>query len=263
MKITILTDLEGVSGVSGVSYINSASGRPDLIAEARKLLAGDINACVEGCFRGGATKVVVKDGHGGGFNVKRSDIDDRAFFMDGCLNQEQYLHFGDSDAVILLGYHAMAGTAAALLEHTFSSRSIQKMWLNGNEIGEVGILAHLAGELEVPVIMVSGDDKVCAEAHALNPAIVTCQVKTSFGCSGVLMPPLSETRKLITDKTIEAVTKLKNIPYIPKCGKVTLRVEKISRERIPYSADVRQLDARTYEVDASSVCEAVMRVFLG
>ena len=44
MKIYIMTDLEGISGVSSSSYISAAKNRPDLIAEARKFMAADINA---------------------------------------------------------------------------------------------------------------------------------------------------------------------------------------------------------------------------
>ena len=75
MKIYIMTDIEGISGISSSSYVSASKNRPDLIAEGRVLMAGDINACVEGCFQGGATEVIVKDCHGGGFNVTRSMID--------------------------------------------------------------------------------------------------------------------------------------------------------------------------------------------
>ena len=37
-------------------------------------------------------------------------------------------------AVILLGYHAMAGTPGGILEHTMSSASVQNYWINGNII---------------------------------------------------------------------------------------------------------------------------------
>ena len=75
MKIYIMTDIEGISGISSSNYASASKNRPDLIAEGRVLMAGDINACVEGCFQGGATEVIVKDCHGGGFNVTRSMID--------------------------------------------------------------------------------------------------------------------------------------------------------------------------------------------
>lgn len=60
-----------------------------------------------------------------------------------------------ADGLILLGYHAMAGTAGAILEHTYSSVEIQNVWLNGRKAGEVGIDVAIAAEHQVPVILVS------------------------------------------------------------------------------------------------------------
>ena len=164
MKIYIVTDNEGLSGVSSSSYISEEKGRPDLIAESRKLLAAEINACVEGCVRGGATEIVVRDGHGGGQNVTRAMIDGRADLIGGQTPGVLLADLDDSAGLILLGYHAMAGTAGAVCEHTMSSKTWQNVWINGRKTGEIGICAYVAGEHGVPVIMVSGDDKACAEA---------------------------------------------------------------------------------------------------
>ena len=72
MKIYIVTDNEGLSGVSSASYISPAFNRPDLIAQTNNLLADEINACIEGCCRAGATEIIVRDGHGSGQNVTRA-----------------------------------------------------------------------------------------------------------------------------------------------------------------------------------------------
>ena len=105
MKIYIMTDIEGISGISSSSYVSASKNRPDLIAEGRVLMAGDINACVEGCFQGGATEVIVKDCHGGGFNVTRSMIDPRADLIDGDTPGERFADIEGSAGLILLGYH--------------------------------------------------------------------------------------------------------------------------------------------------------------
>lgn len=49
MKVYIFCDIEGISGIAGGCYIDNS--RPELLAAARRFMAGDINACVEGCFR--------------------------------------------------------------------------------------------------------------------------------------------------------------------------------------------------------------------
>jgi hypothetical protein len=49
--------------------------------------------------------------------------------------------------------------------------------LNGCPIGEIGCLAAIAGAMEVPTVFLSGDDKACAKAAALNPQMVTVATK--------------------------------------------------------------------------------------
>ena len=112
-----MTDIEGISGISSSSYVSASKNRPDLIAEGRVLMAGDINACVEGCFQGGATEVIVEDCHGGGFNVTRSMIDPRADLIDGDTPGERFADIEGSAGLILLGYHAKGGTLGAVCEH--------------------------------------------------------------------------------------------------------------------------------------------------
>lgn len=256
MKVCIRTDLEGVSGVASSFYINPGKGRPDLIAEARKMLAADINACIEGCIRAGADKIIVKDGHGGGFNVMRSQIDPRAELLDGRTPGELIPAADGADAVIFLGYHAMAGTYGAVCEHTMNSSKIQNVWLNGRKVGEIGLCAAAAAEKGLPVVMVSGDDKTCLEAEEWIPGVVTCQVKKGFSCDGAMLPSLDCTRNLILEKTMES---LRNIPAkIPQIVEypVTLRIELVSRAVLPENPRCRIIDARTCEVTANSVTQA-------
>jgi len=51
----------------------------------------------------------------------------------------------DWDGIFLLGHHAMNGTEDGNLNHTYSSKNIVNMYLNGEKIGEIGIEIYLAG----------------------------------------------------------------------------------------------------------------------
>ncbi len=258
MKIYLMVDLEGISGISGKAYISAALGRPDLIAKAREYMAGDINACVEGCFRGGADEVIVKDCHGGGLNVTRDVIDSRADFIDGDTPRIRFADIEGSAGLILLGYHAMAGTRAAVLEHTMSSVGFQNIWLNGRKSGEVGIDAAIAAEYGVPVIMVSGDDKVCLETRDWLPeGVVTCEVKKSFSCNGVRMPSLEKTRALIAESAERAVRNVSKIPCLKLARPIHYRVENVERGRLPDGELADIIDGRTYEVVNDSLEKAM------
>ena len=64
MKILLMTDLEGISGVNTIEKVSDEGTPGHRFALERLML--DVNAAVDGAFRGGATDVYVKDGHGGG-----------------------------------------------------------------------------------------------------------------------------------------------------------------------------------------------------
>jgi D-amino peptidase len=51
----------------------------------------------------------------------------------------------------------MAGAEKGILSHSYSSESIQNIWVNNKPVGEIGGRVMLAGALAVPVIMLSGD----------------------------------------------------------------------------------------------------------
>ena len=263
LRVFINTDLEGVSGVGRAEYIKGTLNRPDLVAEARKLLAEDINACIAGCFDAGADVVTVRDGHGGGGNLKRRDIDDRANFIDGPMLEERFKILKEYDAFMQVGSHAMAGTANAILEHSFSSASYQNCWLNGTPIGEIGVLAYAAAEYDVPCILVTGDDKACAEARAQMPEVVTAEVKKAYSCFGGFFPPLAVTHKLIHDKAVEAIMAFQNgaIPVYRPTYPCTFRVELMERGQVPHKLPYKIIDARTYEITMPSVEQVFLQMW--
>ncbi len=108
------------------------------------------------------------------------------------------------DALFFLGQHAMAGTGAANLAHTYSSASIERYLLNGIEMGEFGCRAALAGAVGVPTVFVSGDDKMMAEARALVPGIYGAQVKVGLAPQMALHMAPEDARDLIRDVAREA-----------------------------------------------------------
>jgi D-amino peptidase len=195
--------MEGCSGVTCSEQVAAEEGK--------QLMAGDMNACIEGCFAAGATEVVVRDHHGGGLNVNPQVIDRRAKLIQGSTPGQRFKEVEGAAAMILLGYHAKALTPGGTLAHSYSSASIQGMWLNGREVGEIGVDAAIAAEHNVPVVMVSGDDKTCAEARSWIPGVITCQTKQGTGPQSADLVPVEESRRLITQKTKEALAKRNEI----------------------------------------------------
>lgn len=214
-KVYISTDMEGCSGIANSEQVAGDEGKQQM--------AGDMNACIEGCFAAGATEVVVRDHHGGGRNVNPESIDRRAKLIQGPTPGKRFKDLEGSAAVILLGYHAMALTPNGTLAHSYSSASIQGMWLNGREAGEIGVDAAIAAEYKVPVVMVSGDDKTCAEARAWIPGVVACQTKKGTGPQSADLLPVDESRRLIAQKTKESLAKRQEIRPIKIDYPATIR----------------------------------------
>ncbi len=87
----------------------------------------------------------------------------------------------DCDLAASIGYHAKAGTAHAVLDHTCTDRILDAR-LNGVAVGELGLNAALAGSFDVPVAPVSGDQSLAAECLALlGRGVARVVVKESVG----------------------------------------------------------------------------------
>ena len=209
-KVYVFADMEGISGIAGSEQTIGAEKEV-----GRRLMAEDINACVAGCFAAGASEVVVRDGHGSGLNVSPAAIDPRARLIQGATPGVRFKDLDGAEALILLGYHAKSLTPGAVLAHSYSSATIQRMWLNTVEVGEIGVDAAIAGEHGVPVVMVSGDDQVAAEARWWIPGqVTTCETKKGLGPQRAELVPLEEAHRLIRTKTEEAVRQRNKVPVM-------------------------------------------------
>jgi D-amino peptidase len=179
MKIYIVTDLEGPAGVDSWRQT-----RVDDAAEklgAMRLLTGEVNAAIRGIRDvDSSAAITVWDGHGSGGIIAREILPDVRFIAHQH-DQSMPEFDGSFDALMFVGQHAMAGTAEAPLCHTYSSETVESYTLNGQRMGEFGCRAALAGELGIPAIFISGDDKACIEASELVANIVTAQTKVGLG----------------------------------------------------------------------------------
>ena len=168
MRVYISVDMEGIAGVvhwadtklEGVEY-----------ERARHWMTGEANAAIDGALAAGATEVVVNDSHGHMRNLLAEELNPEAWLVRGspkplCMLEGLEPGF---DAAFLVGYHALAGTGSGVLNHSFSGSSVASMQLNGLLVGEVGFNAALAGAMQVPVAMVTGDEMLSREVHNLLP----------------------------------------------------------------------------------------------
>jgi D-amino peptidase len=139
----------------------------------------DVNAAVRGAFDGGAEEVIIADGHWNGSNILIEELDSRARLNSGSPSPFSMMQGIDEsvDGVMFVGYHARNGSPNAILDHTWSSRTVANVWLNDILTGEYGLNAAVAGHFGVPVIMVSGDQTACVQVTELLGDVETAVVK--------------------------------------------------------------------------------------
>ncbi len=208
MKILIAADMEGITGVTAWDHVDRT--HPEY-ARFRRLMTQDVNAAIQGALEAGADEILVADGHGYHRNILIEELNPRARLNAGSPSPFSMVQGIDSgvSGVLFVGYHARAGTRNAILDHTWSSRCVANLWLNDLLIGEAGLNAAVCGHFGVPVLMVSGDQAVCAEAlDTLGPLEVAVVKQATGRMSAECLPP-SQAHEKICDAAGRAVRRLR------------------------------------------------------
>jgi len=262
MKIYIVTDLEGVSGVVTRDQVFPGNAGYE---KARDWLTADVNAAVQGAVEGGATEVIVLDGHGANsaVNIRYENIHPKAQLIQGSPWRD-YLEMLDGSfaGLFQVGAHAMSGTAKAVLEHTMSSADWVEMTLNGIPTGEIGLCAAIAGHHGVPFVMVSGDDKAAAESRKLSPEVEAAVVKQAISRGCALLQPRQAADDIIGQCAKRAIGKVKSIRPIEVETPVSVEVEYLrndAAERIIEREGVTKLTTRRVRYTGADLVEAVRR----
>ncbi len=253
LKVFISVDMEGIWGV--VNSDQTSSDGKDYGA-ARKWMAEDVNAVVAGLFEAGATEVVVNDSHGSMRNILASDIDPRVSLISGSLKKLSMMQGLDSSfaACLLVGYHARAGSAPAVLDHTIYGSVVRYVKVNGRELPELGLNGAVAGSFGVPVIMLSGDQETCRQARdVLGPDVVTVAVKEAVSRYSAKLVPRDEARKRLTAGAREALLQRARVKPFVLSAPLDFEVSFLNSaqtEAPSWVPGVKRLDARTVSFKA-------------
>lgn len=208
MRIYISCDMEGATGIAVRKHVDPASNEYNRF---RRLMTGDVNAAVDGAFTGGATEVLVNDGHGPMTNILIEELDARAHLISGDNKQLVQMEGVDRgfDGAFFVAYHSREGGLDGTLNHSFMSRFVEELRVNGRALGESGVNAGLAAAFGVPILLVTGDDKVGAEARDSIPGVQTVTVKTSVNRHVSDVYPPKKTAELIREAARLAVERLR------------------------------------------------------
>jgi len=260
VRVAIITDLEGVACVTDRAAWDS-DDRTGAFAEYTRLFVGEVNAAAGGCFDAGAREVLVAEGHAKSFRGHMGEFDPRVRLALGV--PFHVMAEGRYDALVLVGYHAMADAEGAVLSHSHSDKTYVATWLNGTLIGEIGHLGAVFGEYGTPLVFVSGDVAACREAEELVEGVVTAAVKQAVGRFGAFSLSPQGACELIRERAAAAVEKRDDIRPVAFESPVEFVVEFSTTDPVERSTlvpGVEAAGARRIIISGGSVAE-VMRLF--
>ena len=219
--VFIITDAEGVSGVCSQAHTNSAD------PEMRKLLAGELNAAVQGFFDGGADDVVVWDGHSAGDNISVLDLHPRAKLLKNAMRvMTLERHY---TALAFVGQHSKANTEHGNLAHTYTFGI--NVLLNGKAIGEIEATAALAGAYDTPVILLTGDQAAAAELREIVPEAEVAVVKEGLDRNTCISMSPQSAQQLIRKAAAQSMQKIGHTRPYKVAGPATITMSTASPSR--------------------------------
>lgn len=176
MKVYIMTDMEGAAGILNFRDWVEREGR--YYELGKKLVTDEVNACVRGFYDAAGDKIeetLIVDGHGFGGLIP-SALDARTLYSRGWAKANCFGLEERYDVIAWVGQHAKAGTVRSHMTHT-GSPCVLDQRLNGISVGELGLIAAIAGFYGAAPIFASGEKALAEEAEALLPGIHTAWVK--------------------------------------------------------------------------------------
>jgi D-amino peptidase len=259
-NVFMITDMEGVDGIFN-SELQCNPLQSPRFEESRKLLTGEINAAVDGLLEGGATEVVVWDGHDGSRTLSTLDIHPKARLLMGSPVSSTLELNSSYSAVVFIGQHAMAGAEKGVLSHSYSTDAVQNIWVNNKPVGEIGARVMLAGAFGIPVVMLSGDAAACKEIHQLVPQAECAEVKWGVSRTAAFGLSHSAACLLIREKARRAMERLAEFRAYVLNGPVEVKVQFTTKGTpdLEPRAGIEQLDQRTWVFRGKDIIDAWLK----
>ena len=254
--IFLITDAEGVGGVCRQDQVEPSN------REMQQLLTAEINAAVQGFYDGGAAEVIVWDGHDGSQTLSTLTIHPRAKLVMGGLGASMLMERRFS-AVAFVGQHSKANIRGGIMAHSYSSLGIQNMKLNNKAVGEIDVIAAMAGHFSTPIIMLSGDKAAVEELREIVPDAEFAAVKEGLGRYVCISESAENAQRMIRSAAQRSVAKIASIKPYRVPGPCTLEIEYTTRNSLPIDSELRTaaevIDDRTIRFRGKDVLEVWQR----
>jgi D-amino peptidase len=256
-KIVIMADLEGVGGVpneeAAVTPAEETGGvRTPAYAAACLAMTWEVQMAVAGARAAGAQDIVVVDSHWHDTNLLDADFD--VPVRRG--SQAAIQAMAGASGVIMVGWHAKAGAAHACLPHTYTDR-IAHLFIDGIELGELGMLGKLAAHQGVAVLLVSGD-RAAREEAIQDLGVARALATKHMGAHTTTYLPRQDIWKDLVAQAYAAVREAgqqrprARLPFAPG----VFEVEVWPGYEVEGDAEAQQVGPRTYRIQGGSILES-------
>ncbi len=189
MRVYISADMEGICGISSYDDVDPSSGRYE---RSRTLMEKELSFICNILKDFGVKEIVINDSHWYMNNLRIENLPGFVNLISGYPKPLSMMEGIDKgfDMCMFIGYHSAASTTYGHLAHTYSSRVINRIEINGNLCSEAYINALIASHFGVPVALISGDHrlKIQEEARFPNTEFVITKKGTTFN-SALLRHP--------------------------------------------------------------------------
>ena len=222
-RLYISADIEGVAGVASKEHTTPAGFEYE---KAREWMTNEVNAACNAAFESGIKEIVISDSHGNGQNLCLDQLPKnvqvvRSWPRPLCMMEG--IEQGSFDAAMLLGYHSGTTDLRGVLAHTLSTHGVREIKINGKTASETVISAFTAGNFQVPVILVSGDDAYTEHAQSVFDDVEVATVKWACSTTSTRTLLPQDACQLIAEQTKCALNRLSD--FRPQTIKLPVVVE--------------------------------------
>ncbi|MGC8497650.1 MAG: M55 family metallopeptidase [Thermoplasmata archaeon] len=254
MKLLISVDAEGLGWtVNGSQTLSDGSDYQIF----REIYTEQVNAVIEGAIKGGASEIYINDAHGSSKNIVYKNMNKNARLIIGDPKPNSMMEGIEfADKVFLLGYHSKAGTEKGVLNHTYSS-NVHRLYVNGEEFGEIGLSTSVAGKFEKPVTFFAGDLAAVNEARRYIKDAEFVVTKEGISRYSAITYSLYQLKDMLRDSAEKAVGKSGNLYKIKEPA--TIKIEFLNSGMADYCLlvpGIRRIDGYTVEFEAKDIIEA-------
>jgi D-amino peptidase len=260
LKVHISVDMEGIAGVVTGEQLGPTGFE---YGRFREFMTKEALSAVDAARAAGATEIIVADSHGNGQNLLIEQFPNDVKVIRSWPRRLGMMAGVDADvdAAIFIGYHAGTNNPAGVRAHTFSSANLTRVALNGVNVTEGSWNAAIAGQFNVPVIMMSGDDAAIAEVRKVIGNVEAAETKRSLGFHSAMTVTPERSTRLIRESIAAAFKRRADFKPYKVPGQVTVDVtfkNYMPAEVLAYLPMFERTDSHSVRFRAKDMAEASM-----